>query len=97
MVDIPFSGPVMSILTAIMLKICTPEPLMYSMIAFIGNVLAGEYANSHALAILSAAGSARTGAAAVDVDAAFDLDCRCKASRCQQAAAGCGARVVLPC
>jgi hypothetical protein len=38
------------------------------MIAFIGNDFAGEYASSHALAILSADGSARwTGA--------FDFDC----------------------
>lgn len=65
----------MSIPTAIMLKICTPDPDMYSMIAFMGNAFAGEYANSHALAILSAAGSARF---CVTVDDDFDLDCFCK-------------------
>lgn len=66
----------MSIPTAIMLKIWTPEPLMYSMIAFIGNDFAGEYASSHALAILSAAGSARC--TAVDEAAVFDLVCFCR-------------------
>lgn len=79
--EMPLSGPVMSIPTAIMLKIWTPEPDMYSMIAFIGNDLAGEYASSHALAILSAAGSARCCATAVED---FDLDCFCKRIRCQR-------------
>ena len=40
-----------------------------------GNAFAGEYASSHALAILSAAGSARFWVAGDDD---FDLDCFCK-------------------
>lgn len=64
----------MSMPTAIILKICTPDPDMYSMMAFIGNDLAGEYASSHAFAILSAAGSARWRATA---DEDFVLDCFC--------------------
>lgn len=73
-VEMPLMGPVISIPTAIMEKICTPDPLMYSMIAFMGKDLAGEYASSQALAILSAAGSALWIAA---VDDAFDFDCFC--------------------
>lgn len=38
----PLMGPVINIPTAIIEKICTPDPLMYSMIAFMGNDLAGE-------------------------------------------------------
>ena len=46
---IPLSGFVIIIATTIILKICTPLPLIHIIIKFIGNVFVGDRASSHAL------------------------------------------------